>query len=379
MKLEIIHWGTFDRENSEFKNLVEGTKKNKYKYKIFNVNIWSKTKQKYNLGFLKLILLTLKSIFAYPYLICCLIFKIKKTNNVLMTHYPAIIDLIIISFLKKIKIFNGLIYANLFISIYDTLIFDRALIKNKLLKKIIYSIESFAFKKADRLIIDSKAHLSYLSKIYKISPSKFIVNYLCANENVFNISKIKKKSSKNNYYSSNKINILYYGKYVPLHGVMRLNEILSSNKYFFTFVGEGQDFDRFYKKYKNYQNIKFLPFLKQSILINYIYHCDYVLGIFSNSKKANNVIPNKIFEALLLNKTIITKKTSAIIELKKMGFKSRLILIDKISDKILNQKIMIHSNRKKSWMNDTALNKIKTKNKTKLIYKNIKCDLKMSI
>ena len=58
-------------------------------------------------------------------------------------------------------------------------------------------------------------------------------------------------------------------------------------------------------------NITFESSMNIKKLVERIHKATLLLGIFSNSEKANNVIPNKVYQSLACGKTVITRYADA--------------------------------------------------------------------
>ena len=76
-------------------------------------------------------------------------------------------------------------------------------------------------------------------------------------------------------------------------------------------LGAGPDLNKCKVLAKDYSNIFFEERIEYTKLALRIKEADLLLGIFGNSNKAENVIPNKVFQSLASGKTIITRKSNA--------------------------------------------------------------------
>lgn len=135
-------------------------------------------------------------------------------------------------------------------------------------------------------------------------------------------------ADKNIYYPSknleknDKLKILFYGSFIPLHGIETILKALKIVEYKninfeANIIGTGQTYKKMSTLYKelNFKNVKMNgEVIAEELLADEIRSTDIVLGIFGNSKKASSVIPNKVYQALACKKTIITTETGAIKE-----------------------------------------------------------------
>ena len=116
-------------------------------------------------------------------------------------------------------------------------------------------------------------------------------------------------------------NVLFFGTYVPLHGaeyIVKAAKLLErEHDILFTFIGNGQDRQKIHDLVRSLElkNIAFKAMLEPIHLRQEIADADVCLGIFGDTPKTPLVIPNKVFEALAVGKTVITADTPASREL----------------------------------------------------------------
>ena len=84
-----------------------------------------------------------------------------------------------------------------------------------------------------------------------------------------------------------------------------------NNNIQWTMLGAGPDLHKCKILAKDCPNIFFEEKIEYTKLALKIKEADLLLGIFGNSNKAGNVIPNKVFQSLASGKTIITRKSNA--------------------------------------------------------------------
>lgn len=170
--------------------------------------------------------------------------------------------------------------------------------------------ESILFNKADIILADTKLHVNLFSNILNIKKSKIFILYVGAEDTLFKPSSSKKITNKNNIFE-----ILFYGSFISLQGtqtIIKAAKLCSNHTNIrWTLLGSGPDLDKCKKLAETYSNIFFEKDIEYSNLASRINKADLLLGIFGNSNKAENVIPNKVFQSLACGKTIITRKSNA--------------------------------------------------------------------
>jgi glycosyltransferase involved in cell wall biosynthesis len=106
--------------------------------------------------------------------------------------------------------------------------------------------------------------------------------------------------------------VLYYGKYIPLHGVEYIIEaadlLRDSSAIEFELVGRGPTRARAeaLAQEKHLANVKFTDWIEPAELPNYAARADILLGVFANSVQSTHIVPNKVYEALALGRPIVT-------------------------------------------------------------------------
>lgn len=219
------------------------------------------------------------------------------------------------------KLLKKKIITDYYISNYDTYILDRK----------IYSPTSFMakfYKFQDRVAISKANKVIFLNstearRYIKLSETKNIEkNYeiipLCKKE--IDFEKGSLPFFKN---IDNKINICWWGTYIPLHGIEKIilaGEILKKKNIKFRIFLFGNSEEKA-EPFKN--QIKKLNLDKEIIINNeysflnkklpefLINNCDLALGNFGDSEKAKTVMVNKIVDALQLGLPVLNGESIA--------------------------------------------------------------------
>jgi len=206
-----------------------------------------------------------------------------------------------------------------FYSVYESYLFDRKLFKPKSIKaKYHWFLEYMACKLADHILCDTNQHIDYFVKTFGVSKKKFTRVLLGADDSVFN----KECQSDKQVYDSEKFNVLFYGKFIPLQGVpyiVRAAKIieLKDHNVRLTIVGRGQTFKETMKVVNELKpnNTTFIDMISLEEVAQYISQADITLGIFGNTDKTKRVIPNKVYQSIAMSKAVISGDTLALREL----------------------------------------------------------------
>ncbi len=215
------------------------------------------------------------------------------------------------NFFKRDKIIN-----DFFISNYDTYVHDRQKISKynpRAWWKYFQDWINFKFSKY--LLSDTQEHFNYWKQLFGNFKGQHLVLPVLADKTIYYPYERNRDINK-------KIEILFYGSFIPLHGIdkiLKAFKILENNKIEFNakIIGNGQIYNDMYKLYKelNLKNVIMDGKLITEVeLSNEIRKSDIVLGIFGESNKAHCVVPNKVYQALACKKALITMKSNAINE-----------------------------------------------------------------
>lgn len=217
----------------------------------------------------------------------------------------------------KIKFHNSIFYIDFFISLYDTFVNDRKRVKKgTVFAKILKKIDIMTLKRADRIIVDTKAHGNYFVKELGADAKKIVVLYLEADKTIYFPRTVKKSK-----IFENKFLVLYFGSILPLQGVnviLDAIEILKDNqKIHFVIIGPVEK----NSANMNLNNVTFINWLPQSELANYIAQADLCLaGHFEKSiGKARRTIAGKTYIYKAMNKAVVLGDNEANRELFKEG------------------------------------------------------------
>ncbi len=116
------------------------------------------------------------------------------------------------------------------------------------------------------------------------------------------------------------LRVLYYGNYIPLHGLDTVLRALSLTTVdvHLTMLGNGARrprYERLARELGLEDRVTFTGSVPESELAKAIAEHDVVLGVFGDSQKAATVIANKTWQGLACSRTVITRRSDALVEL----------------------------------------------------------------
>lgn len=217
-----------------------------------------------------------------------------------------------------LKCFGKKIIMDLFISQYDSNVSDRKLYRTLSLRAFYsYWQDWISCHLGSILLFDTNLHQTYFEKTFRIPRSKKKqVIPIPIDHHFFKPGSNNSESLPG--FQKDKINLLFYGFYIPLQGIETIIEtaylLKDHSEFHFILIGSGQTYASSQQKIKQLElrNVTTLPRLSHQELLPYIQACSIGLGIFGTTPKAYRVIPNKVLECLACEKLVITGKTPAI-------------------------------------------------------------------
>lgn len=272
----------------------------------------------------------------------------KRYLDVLLKYLLKInknYDVIFVGFLGQplvpiIKLFtNKPIIFDAFISVYDTLCYDRKKYNpNSLMGKLSYQLDKKSCDLADIVLLDTNAHINYFVDTFELNNSKFKRIFVGADTDVFYPRNVKKENN-------NTFNVFYYGTYLPLHGI---EYIIHSAKILekyddikFKIVGKGPEYRKIIKLAENLnvKNVEFIDWVAYNKLPIEISKADICLGgHFSHIDKCKRVISGKTFQFLAMKKPVIVGNNSANKEL--LTHKKNALFVKHANPEDLAEKIL---------------------------------------
>ena len=223
-----------------------------------------------------------------------------------------------------------------FISLYDTLCFDRKIFRSgSLIGKLVFWLDKKSCQWAYKIINDTNTHADYFSKTFNIKIEKIQTIYLGADTDIF----YPRSAPKNN----DKFIVFYYGSGLSLQGIdiiLKAAKIIEKNeKIVFQLVGPIR------KKYKSLinhlklKNVEFTNWISYRQLPEKISKANLCLGgHFSNIDKAKRVISGKTYQFLAMKKPTIVGDNPAnreLFEHKKNVYMARISDPQSLADEIL--------------------------------------------
>lgn len=107
----------------------------------------------------------------------------KKFDAVIIGYSDSRLPVIIVKLL-----FRKFVIWDAFYSLYDAYVYDRGLVKPRSLKAVYYwLLEWLNCLLADKILLDTNAHIDYFVKTFKVRRGKFIKALIGADDQIFHL------------------------------------------------------------------------------------------------------------------------------------------------------------------------------------------------
>lgn len=230
--------------------------------------------------------------------------------DVLMVGYPGQFDIFLAKFFSILR--RKPLVWDVFMSIY-LVAKERGLHRESpFTVKLIRWFEARALRLPDRLIQDTAQYVTWFESEYKLLPDRFRLVPTGADDRIFT-----PLPTSSNATTDNEFIVLYYGTFIPNHGVMKIAEAVyqlsSQTDIIFEFIGDGPERSKFetYLHDHNLHNTRLFRWMSQEKLLEKIMAAHVCLGAFGDTPQSLMTVQNKIYECMAMGKPIITGKSPA--------------------------------------------------------------------
>ncbi|MEF3121225.1 hypothetical protein [Kocuria flava] len=135
--------------------------------------------------------------------------------------------------------------------------------------------------------------------------------------------------------------VLYYGNYIPLHGLDKVIYGLSFLPTHFiwsaTFIGPSglaEPYKALINELGLTDKVEFLDSVPEEDLVKHLKNCHVVVGVFGDSSKARSVIANKVWQGIAAGRLVLTQNSIGLAEIRDIFPYSLLLPRDVAPDSI---------------------------------------------
>ena len=311
--MNVLHWGTSDTGKPRNRILLAALRCAGSQVAEMHHDLWRDVEDKSQLGAAQRALRYLRLLAAYPVLLWR--FLAAPKPDAILLGYPAQVDALVLWPAARLR--GVPVLMDLFISLYDTTVVDRALARPGSLKaRLLWALDWLACRAADKVVIDTEAHARYIEELLRLAPGSVGSVPVGVEEGHFLARPPTTPGARPR--------ILFYGQLIPLHGIDTVLEAASSSRgerYDWVIIGSGQDAGKVRSALGTQPpgHITCIDWAPYAELNQWIARSDICLGIFGGSRKAASVVPNKVYQALACGRHVVTRASRALDELVTVG------------------------------------------------------------
>jgi len=203
-----------------------------------------------------------------------------------------------------------------FVGTYETHVLDhRTHTRTSLRGRYFAGVDRMAYWLADVVTIDTRIRASKLSARFPRRAIRAVALPVGA-------PAWARERGRDARVDGSPLKVLFYGNYLPLHGVPYVIEALahipSDTAFEIEIVGSSpqrESAEIRVKEIGRSDSVTFTDALPEGILSEKIRRADVVLGVYGDTFKARTVVANKVWQGLYMGKTVITRKSAAVSEL----------------------------------------------------------------
>jgi len=177
--------------------------------------------------------------------------------------------------------------------------------KSPLSGKLIFWLEKGGLHLPNLLLVDTPEYEEYYCQKYNLDETRFAKVPLGVNDRLY-------YPRLNIQPDSSEFRIIYYGTFIPLHGVETMiraaHELRDDRQIQFYFFGDGQERPSAGKLVNELklENVHFQGWISKRALPLEIARSHLCLGVFGTTKQSRCTIQNKIWEGMMMQRPVIT-------------------------------------------------------------------------
>jgi len=316
-KIRICYFGTYERTYPGNRALINSLRFAGMDTVECHEPLWEETQQKGKsyFGFWSLMRLGLR------YLRICLSlwrkFRRLIPVDIIIVGFNGHIDLLLAKVLSKW--YGARLIFNPMVSIYDAIVVDKQFYaESSWPAKAILAFERFLCRLPDAVLLDSEEHYKFWNRYLKLPPERYFPLPWGVDEAIFYPQSPTRSAD-------GVFRVLFYGKFQPLQGVIYIIEAAKLLESYpdiqFTIIGRGPTWSDVSARAQelDLDNVNFIESVDLHELPRYIANADVCLGIFGRTPKYNRCIPNKVLQALSMQRPVLTGHNSAMHEFMESG------------------------------------------------------------
>lgn len=308
--LRVCYFGTYDPEYARTQYLLQGLRSNDVDVVECHESLWKGTADKIarasggwkQLGFLlKLARAHMRLIKSYARL---------GPHDAVLVAYAGLLDIfpawLVTRFSRRPLVLDALL------SVYNSMVNERRLAGPHSVKaRLVYGLERLGCQLADRVLLDTEAHIRYFCELYHLEADRFTCIPISADVRHFH----PLPEDGNPKPERDRFHVVYHGKFIPNAGVDHILQaaalLADDPSIVFEFIGEGEGKDQAQALAQELRlrNVKFLGWMEKPELAHHLRHADVCLGALGDTPQARRAMSNKVLEGLAVGAAVLTADT----------------------------------------------------------------------
>jgi glycosyltransferase involved in cell wall biosynthesis len=303
--LRVVYFGTYRASYSRNASMIEGLRRSGVEVEECHETLWRGIEDRVQAasGSWKRPSFLWRVARAYARLIAR--YLRLRPFDVLVVGYPGQADV----FLARLLAWwsrRPLVW-DVFMSIYLIAV-ERGLDnKSPATMRLLHSLERRALRLPQMLVHDTEPYMAWLCSTYGLSSDRFRLVPTGADD---------RKFSPRPAVRGNIFEVLYYGTFIPNHGVLVVIgaacALAGESGIRFTFIGTGPDRAAAERCAVGLENVTFVDWMEKEALAGRIATADVCLGAFGPTPQSLMTVQNKIYECLAMGKAVITGDSPAV-------------------------------------------------------------------
>jgi glycosyltransferase involved in cell wall biosynthesis len=307
----VCFFGTYNREHTDTRLLVQACRAAGVEVVECHRPLWEQTRDKLAAYFGARSLLGLLRAYARQALALGRARRAIGPVPLYVVGFSGQLDCLLLRWLLR-RHPTPIVFAPL-VTLTETLVDDRGVFGTGSLRaRLARALDRASLCAATRVVIDADAHRQYLIRTFGLPAERVSTWHLGADASVFKPLPPPGRRGR--------IRVLFYGTFLPLHGVRTILAaaalLRDEPDIQFEMIGTGPEHAASvaYARHAGLAHVDFRDWVPYAGLGDVVAAADVCLGVFGVTPKVQMVIPNKVFQAAMVGRPVITADTPAVRE-----------------------------------------------------------------
>jgi glycosyltransferase involved in cell wall biosynthesis len=334
--LRVCYFGTYRANYSRNQIMIEGLRRNGVEVVECHVPLWHGIEDRVQTASGGWLRPTFFARIMRTYWQLLRAYRQVGDYDVMMLGYPGQLDVFLARVLTWLR--RKSLVLDVFMSLY-LIASERGLTaRHPITARLIYGLEKLACLLPDVLIQDTAEYVQWFHEVYGLDPVRFRLVPTGADDRVFCPVEADR-------LDDGLFRVLYYGTFIPNHGVEHVVEaariLKDEANVHFELIGEGPTKATAVALATKYglTNVKFTGWMDKRALPRQAALSDIFLGVFGSTPQSMMTVQNKIYEGLAMARPVITGDSPTVRKALRHG--EHVYIVARASGKALAEAVMI--------------------------------------